>query len=62
MQTDKLNSFFESFDENEMNSIYGGTFEQEEEDVIEIIYVNGQRIVIRRRKDGTYTILAGMSM
>lgn len=57
MQTDKLNSFFESFDENEMNSIYGGTFEQEEEGVIEIIYVNGQRIVIRRRKDGTYTIL-----
>ena len=59
MQTITLNEQFEILNEQKLNTIYGGTTEQEE-DTVEIIYINGHKVVIKKNSDGSITILEGM--
>jgi|GEM_PF-2529459 len=59
MQTITLNDQFELLNEQQLNTLYGGTSEQEEGEYI-TIYINGRPVRVRRNSDGSFTIVEGM--
>ncbi len=56
METTELNIFFEILNENELNSIYGGTSEQGDDEYV-IIYINGKPVKVKINRDGSITII-----
>lgn len=55
METKVTNIFFEIMNENELNSICGGTSEQEEEYMI--VYIDGRLVKVKINRDGSITII-----
>ncbi len=59
MQTITLNDQLELLNEQQLNTLYGGTSEQKQEEYI-IIYKDGKAYRIRINSDGSITILEEM--